>query len=75
MSNILDDETIMDMPNITCKTHIVWGNQDTTTPAKQAYQMKQLIQDSTLHFIENARHSPQFTHPQQTAQVIGDLLK
>lgn len=75
MSNVLDAQTLTDMPKISCETHIVWGDHDMTTPVKHAYQMQQLIKNSQLHFIENARHSPQFTHVKETANVIGAILK
>lgn len=75
MSNILDDEVLEDLPKINISTKLVWGENDRVTPVKTAYKMKELVKNSDLSFVKEARHSPHFTHPKQTAQIIGEFLK
>jgi pimeloyl-ACP methyl ester carboxylesterase len=74
MSNILDNEILENLPNINIETKIIWGENDTVTPVKTAHQMHKLIVNSDLRFIKNARHSPQFTHPAETAKIVGEFL-
>ncbi len=75
MSKVLDDEILEDLPKIQCPTKIVWGAEDRVTPFKHAQKMLDLIPNSQLSVVEGARHSPQFTHPAETANVIGEFLK
>jgi pimeloyl-ACP methyl ester carboxylesterase len=74
MSNILDAEILDDLSKINVKTKIVWGNKDTVTPVKTAHQMNNLIKNSDLSFIKDARHSPHFTHVKETAKVVGEFI-
>lgn len=74
MSKILDDEVLHDLPKITCQTQIIWGEHDKSTPVKHAYQMHEAIENSTLNFVSDARHSPQFTHPSETASIVKKFL-
>ena len=75
MSNILDAEVVADLPKISVPTKIIWGENDTVTPVKHAHQMHVLITNSQLSLIADARHSPQFTHTTQTAEVVQEFLK
>lgn len=74
MSNILDAEVLEDLPKVNVETKIIWGENDMTTPVKTAHQMHKLIKNSGLSFIKDARHSPHFTHPEETAKVVGEFL-
>ncbi len=74
MSKILDDEVKNDFMKITCPTQIIWGEFDKVTPVKQAYLINRLVKNSSLQFIKDARHSPQFTHPKEVAKVVNDFI-
>lgn len=75
MSKILDDEVLQDLPKITCQTQIIWGENDTTTPVKHGRQMHRAIINSMLNFVPDARHSPQFTHTSETAEIVRKFLE
>ncbi|MBP7700690.1 alpha/beta hydrolase [Candidatus Woesebacteria bacterium] len=70
MSKILDEEVLEYLPKIDCSTKIIWGENDLVTPVKHAKKMNELIVGSELSFIKNGRHSPQFTHPTETADEV-----
>lgn len=75
MSKILDDEVLDDLPKIQCATQIIWGKNDLVTPIRHAQQMKDTIPKSELVYIEGARHSPQFTHPKETAEIVVEFVR
>lgn len=75
MANVISTEVIDDLGGITCPTVIIWGRNDMATPVQFADMFHSKIKGSKLHIIDDARHSPQFTHAVQTVQIIGDFLK
>lgn len=75
MSNILADEIVADLPKLTQSTLIIWGAWDKVTPLSQGKLFASRIANAKLEIIETARHSPQFTHPQEVAQIITVFLK
>jgi pimeloyl-ACP methyl ester carboxylesterase len=75
MRNVIAEEVVSELPQILCPTLIVWGSQDRATPLKQAYVFHRLIPHNTLQLIDEARHSPQFTHPEQVATSIGHFVE
>lgn len=75
MANVINTEVINDLSKIKCPTLIVWGESDTATPLKFAKVFNEKISKSKLYVVEGARHAPQFTHPQETAKVIGEFLQ
>lgn len=74
MRNVLADEVIEDLARIEAETLILWGDQDTATPPAHAHIFADRIKRSRLHFIEGARHSPQFTHIKQVAQFVAEFV-
>lgn len=74
MANVLDAEVKSDLSDITTRTLIIWGKQDTVTPLSLCYLFHQGIKESQLQIIPEARHSPQFTHSQEVASVIDSFL-
>lgn len=74
MAKVLDNQILDDLPKINCETKIIWGENDLTTPVKHARKMKELITNSELEFVKEGRHSPQFTHPKQTAKLVNDFI-
>lgn len=74
MSNILKDEIVGDLSAIKCPTLVIWGKNDTTTPLQNAYLLNNQLKNSQLSIILQARHSPQFTHTQETAQQVLNFL-
>lgn len=62
------------LSQINVPTLIIWGNQDKITPLLDGQTMHRLIENSTLHLVAGARHSPQFTHPEAVVQSINQFL-
>lgn len=74
MSKILDDEVLADLPRIDCPTLLIWGQDDRVTPLSLGKVFQQKISHSQLELVNGARHSPQYTHPQQVAHLIQNFL-
>lgn len=74
MSNVLSDEIRVDLEKVDCPTQIIWGKNDTTTPLKNAYLVQEEIPQSQLNIVEEARHSPMFTHPEEVSKIIIKFL-
>lgn len=51
-------------------TQIIWGENDQITPVKDAYLMNELVKESKLHIVKNARHSPFFTNCEEVVEII-----
>lgn len=62
------------LSKIKIPTLIIWGRNDKTTPLSDGKIMHQLISNSKLEIIENAKHSPQFTHPNEVIKIIYDNI-
>lgn len=73
MSRVLYDEVLDDMFRVRAKTLIVWGREDRITPVKMAHVFDRRIPNSTLMLIDGARHSPQFSHPNEVVQAIDSF--
>ena len=74
MVNLISTDLEPILPKIKIPTLIIWGSQDRITPVSDGMLMNSLIKNSKLEIIENARHSPQFTHPEQVAETIINSL-
>ena len=74
MAKVLNNQVLEDLPKITCPTKIIWGENDLVTPVKNAKKMNNLIKGSELTFIKEGRHSPQFTHPEETAKLVTNFI-
>lgn len=74
MANVLNQQITAFLPEINCPTLVLWGEFDKVTPVKNAFKMNKLIDKSKLVFIKNGRHSPQFTHPTETADEVMKFL-
>lgn len=75
MQNVLEDEVKADFGRIAVPTCIIWGDLDTAAPVSHAQLFSSGIAQSQLHFISGARHSPQFTHVEQTARQVLAFLE
>ncbi len=74
MVSVLSDEVRKDIPNVSCDTLIVWGKRDKTTPYTNTSLFLE-IPNSRLVTIPEARHSPQFTHPEVVAEHVARFIK
>lgn len=70
MINLLNSDKFLKPENIQTPTLIIWGGKDKITPLSDGLLINKLIKNSKLEIIKDARHSPQFTHPQKVAKII-----
>lgn len=70
MLNLISTDLKQILPEIQTPTLIIWGRKDKITPLSDGILINNLIKNSRLEIIENARHSPQFTHPKEVVNII-----
>lgn len=63
------------MPSIKAPTLLIWGENDTATPLRDARTMEKLIPDAGLVLYEGCGHYSFLERPGQTAAVIKSFLK
>ncbi|MDP3997988.1 MAG: alpha/beta hydrolase [bacterium] len=73
--NLLESDKNLRLDKIEVPTTIIWGGQDKTTPLSDGKIMTQKIKNSKLFIIKGAKHSPQYTHPEEVAEKIIEALK
>ena len=70
MRNMISADLAPILPYIACPVAIIWGERDTATPLRDGKLMKELLPNSTLTVIKEARHSPQFTHVGEVVEAV-----
>ena len=70
MVNLISVDLTSILEKINIPTLIIWGKKDSVTPLSDGTLMHKLIKGSKLEVIDNARHSPQFTHPEEVVKKI-----
>lgn len=75
MLNLISQNLVDIFPNIKVPTLIIWGRNDKATPLEDGIFMHKQIKNSRFYIVENARHSPMFTNPEQVANKIVEFLK
>ncbi len=63
-----------DLYKIQVPTLLVWGLNDTITPAEVGYEFNRLIAQSELHFIDKCCHAPMMECPTQFNNLLADWL-
>ncbi|GAB4022794.1 alpha/beta fold hydrolase [Spirosoma koreense] len=63
-----------DLYKIQVPTLLVWGLNDTITPAEVGHEFNRLIADSELHFIDKCCHAPMMEHPDQFNALLDNWL-
>lgn len=72
MKNLINFDLTQDLGKIVVPTVIIWGNLDQVTPLSDANIFNREIDNSTLHVINDASHSPFVTHVEQVANLITE---
>lgn len=62
------------LPEIACRTLIVWGENDAILPAHDAREFERLIPDSRMELMEDTGHMPQIERPQAFNELLSDFL-
>lgn len=70
MRNLIESDLTEQLGIIALPTTIIWGEHDTTTPVIDAKIMHEKMKHSKLFIIKGARHSPQFTHVEEVADIV-----
>lgn len=70
MLNLISTDLKQILPQIKIPTLIIWGREDKITPLLDGELMHQLIKNSTLYIVKSAKHSPQFTNPEEVMNAI-----
>ena len=63
-----------DLPNIRVPTLLVWGLNDTITPAEVGHEFNRLIPNSELHFIDHCCHAPMMECPGRFNELLENWL-
>lgn len=74
MVNVISQDQKSEIEYIKAPTLIIWGAQDKTTPLSDGRYLHKHITGSTLKIIDDARHSPQYTHPDLVISYINDFI-
>ncbi len=53
---------------------LVWGKDDTITPAFVGEKFHELLPDSRLHIMEKCGHAPMMEHPDEFNRLLNDFL-
>ena len=73
---LLEEKTLIHrLEEISCKTFIVWGVEDTLFPYQTGYFMQERIKHSQLHLFRNVGHSPQVEIPRTFCKVYKKFLE
>jgi pimeloyl-ACP methyl ester carboxylesterase len=64
-----------DIGKIKTPTLLIWGLNDTITPAAVAHEFNALIENSTLYFIDKCCHAPMMEHPQKFNELFMNFLR
>ena len=70
MLNLINSDKSLSLNKVTVPTLIIWGENDQTTPLSDGKLMNKLIKNSKLNIVDNAKHSPMFTHTSDVAEII-----
>ncbi len=62
------------LPEIRHQILLLWGRNDTVTPADVAMEFHGRLRNSTLRWIEQCGHAPQIERPDEVAQGIAWFL-
>jgi pimeloyl-ACP methyl ester carboxylesterase len=74
MKNLIAVDLRDKLQSVQIPTLIVWGRKDAETPLSDAYVLHRGIEGSKLVIVDDARHSPHMTHPEEVvAQIVAFL--
>ncbi len=74
MVNVIKEDLRPIMPNISCPTLLIWGENDMDTPLSDAKQMEKLIPDSGLCVIKGADHFSFIRSPYEVIAILKSFL-
>jgi len=60
---------------IKAPTLLIWGDHDNVTPPFVGEKFNDLIENSTLHFVEKCGHAPMMEQPEAFNTLLSDFLE
>lgn len=72
--NIVREDIMPYLSQINIPTLLLWGEEDKIVPVGIAQKMKNIIRDSKLIVIPNARHGLPWTHPELFVNEVEEFL-
>lgn len=69
----LKENATHDLTKIKQETLLIWGEKDNAVPLNMGKKMYQLIDNSKLVTLENAKHFPHITNPKEVASYVKDF--
>ncbi|MEY4875108.1 MAG: hypothetical protein RL708_257 [Bacteroidota bacterium] len=63
-----------DLEQIKLPTLLIWGKDDTITPAFVGEEFNRLIDKSELHFIDQCGHAPMMEQPEKFNAFVDDFI-
>ncbi|HLP21154.1 MAG TPA: alpha/beta hydrolase [Chitinophagales bacterium] len=63
-----------EIPNMRLPVCLIWGKDDTITPAFVAEEFRKLLPNAELHLIDRCGHAPMMEHPQQFNSILEGFL-
>lgn len=73
--NIVNEDLTKYLKNIKIETLIIWGENDESTPIKDAYKINKLIKSSGLIVIKSASHFCYLEYPGYIKVILDEYLK
>ena len=75
LSRVVNEDLCHLMPSIKAPTLLIWGENDTATPLRDARRMERLIPDAGLVSFPGCGHYSLLDNPVQFAAVLRSFLK
>lgn len=64
-----------ELPKIVLPVCLIWGKNDTITPAFVGEEFKKLLPNAELHCIEKCGHAPMMEQPEQFISILEQFLR
>ena len=74
MSQVIREDIRHELPLLKIPALVIWGSQDKVTPVRNLEFFRK-IPDVRIKMVEGARHSPQFTHPEEVAKQVALFME
>lgn len=63
-----------ELPQVILPVCLIWGKNDTITPAFVGEEFKKLLPNAELHYIEKCGHAPMMEQPEQFNGILEQFL-
>ena len=75
LTNMLESDKNLRLEEVSTPTYLLWGEEDTITPPRQAEEMLARLPEAELKFYKGWTHAPYISHPKELARAIVALVK